>query len=375
MNRMFLPATDPGPAAIVLPAPGRVCVPLAGHSPKVSCGQKVARGQMLAEAILPGRGDAHAPVAGVVEQMDKWSACLVAQGEAAVEPVDLSALEGGALRTTLQRLGVDVANLARANTLVINGLNPEPGITSAELLLRDFASTLQAGLDLARRVMGASVCVLALRQGVAVSLAGCDTRSVPAVYPQTLDPLVIKAVTGKESPEGVAALSAHDLFCLGRVAETGLPCERTVLTVGGRNFGVLVGTPLSDVLAAVGLSVRDGDRVVQGGIMRGFAARSLAQGVDKGIYGLTVVPAGGHASVTDAPCMECGRCVRICPSRVDPGLLSGCAEFGLLKQAVDHHIDACMECGLCAYVCPTHRPVLQYIRLAKQQLRELAEAV
>lgn len=375
MNRLFLPSTEVGPAAVVLPAPKRACVPLAGHSPKVACGWKIARGQLLAEAALPGQGDVHAPMAGTVEQVDKWSVCVEVQGESSVEPVDISALRGGALRAILQRLGVDVAGLVRANALVVNGLNPEPGITSAELLLRDYAPTLQAGLDLARRAMGASVCVLALRQGVAASLEGCDTRSVPAAYPHTLDPLVIKAVTGRENPGGVAALSAHDLFCLGRVAGTGLPCERTVLTAGGRNYEVLVGTPLSEVLAAAGLEVRDGDRVVQGGVMRGFAARSLAQGIDKGVYGLTVVPAGGHASVTDAPCMECGRCVRICPSRVDPGLLSGCAEFGLLKRAVDNNIDACMECGLCAYVCPTRRPVLQYIRLAKQQLRELAEAV
>ncbi|EGJ50030.1 electron transport complex protein RnfC [Desulfocurvibacter africanus] len=375
MNRMFSPSTDPGPAAMALPAPVRACVPLAGHAPRVSCGQAVTKGQLVAEALEPGLGDAHAPVAGKVDLVDKWNVCVVAQGEARAEPVDLAALEGGTLRAVLRSLGVDIAPLAVINTLVINGLNSESGVTSAELLLRDFAPTLQAGLDLARRVMGASVCVLALRQGVAASLAGCDTRSVPAVYPQTLDPLVIKAVTGKENPEGVAALSVHELFCLGQVAETGLPCDRTVLTVGERNFLVVVGTPVSEVLAAAGLDARDGDRVVLDGLFRGFTARSLGQGVDKGVYGLSVVPAGAHAPVTDAPCMECGKCVRICPSRVDPGLLSGCAEFGLLKQAVDNYIDACMECGLCAYVCPTHRPVLQYIRLAKQQLREVAESV
>lgn len=375
MNRTFLPATDPGPAATVLPAPARACVPLAGHAPKVARGQAVARGQLLAEALQAGMGDAHAPVAGTVDQVDAFGICIAAQGQAVAEPTDISALEGEALREALRGLGIDTARLAKADTLVVNGLNPEPGVTSAEVLLRDHAPTLSAGLELARRVMGAAVCVLALRQGVTASLPGCDTIAVDATYPRSLDPLVIKAVTGRENPAGVAALSVHELFCLGQVAGTGLPCERTVLTVNGRAFEVVVGTPVSDVLAAAGLSVRDGDRVVLDGLLRGFAARSLAQGVDKGVHALSVVPAGTYAPVTDAPCMECGKCVRICPSRVDPGLLSGCAEFGLLKQAVDHYIDACMECGLCAYVCPTRRPVLQYIRLAKQQIRELAEAV
>lgn len=375
MNKFFAPATDPGPAATVLPAPARACVPLAGHAPKVSQGQDVARGQLLAEALLPGLGHAHAPVAGKIDHVDEWSVCITALSEASEEPADLSGLEGGALREALRGLGVDTDLLSEADTLVVNGLNPEPGVTSAELLLRDQSATLQAGLDLARRVTRAAVCALALRQGLAASLSGCDTVAVDAAYPRCLDPLVVKAVTGRENPSGVTVLSVHDLFCLGQVAETGLPCERTVLTAGDRNFEVRVGTPVSDVLAAAGLSARDGDRVVQGGLMRGFAARSLSQGVDKGVYGLNVVPAGAHAPVTDAPCMECGRCVRICPSRVDPGLLSGFAEFGLLKQAADHYIDACMECGLCAYVCPSRRPVLQYIRLAKQQLRELAEAV
>ena len=203
MNRTFLPATDPGPAATALPAPSRACVPLAGHAPKVARGQTVARGQLLAEA--------HAPVAGTVDQVDALGICIAAQGQAVAEPTDISALEGEALREALRGLGMDTVRLAKADTLVVNGLNPEPGVTSAEVLLRDHAPTLSAGLELARRVMGAAVCVLALRQGVTTSLSGCDSIAVDATYPRSLDPLVIKAVIGRENPVGVAALSVHEL--------------------------------------------------------------------------------------------------------------------------------------------------------------------
>lgn len=29
----------------------------------------------------------------------------------------------------------------------------------------------------------------------------------------------------------------------------------------------------------------------------------------------------------------------------------------------------CMECGCCSYSCPAHRPIVQTMRMAKEQVR------
>ena len=36
------------------------------------------------------------------------------------------------------------------------------------------------------------------------------------------------------------------------------------------------------------------------------------------------------------------------------------------------NVTACMQCGCCAYTCPAGRPLVQYLVLAKDMLREEA---
>ena len=67
-------------------------------------------------------------------------------------------------------------------------------------------------------------------------------------------------------------------------------------------------------------------------------------------------------------CVACGSCSAICPARLRPDMLSRYAEFGLHDRCYDEYITSCLECGLCGYVCIARRPVLQYIRLAKEKL-------
>jgi electron transport complex protein RnfC len=73
----------------------------------------------------------------------------------------------------------------------------------------------------------------------------------------------------------------------------------------------------------------------------------------------------------DAACVGCGECVRRCPARLDPAMITSHAEFGQYAKAEAEAVDACFECGLCGFFCIARRPMLQYIRLAK---RELAKA-
>ncbi len=163
-------------------------------------------------------------------------------------------------------------------------------------------------------------------------------------------------------------VAAHTLFALGRVAETGLPSSETVLGLGDDAVVAVIGTPAGALLDEAGLKADAGDRVVLGGPMRGRALYSLEQGVGPGDYGLSVISKTMFPPVADAPCLNCGECVFVCPARLMPGMLSRLAEFGLYERTLEYHIDACMDCGLCGYVCTGRRPVLQYIRLARREL-------
>lgn len=48
--------------------------------------------------------------------------------------------------------------------------------------------------------------------------------------------------------------------------------------------------------------------------------------------------------------------------------------FSIAKRFEDItklHVMSCLECGSCSYVCPSHRPLLDYIRYAKQEIRKM----
>jgi len=380
------------------PAPAEVRVPLSGHSTKLKKKAEVALGAKLAEHPDPGVGDAHSPVEGVVTGVEPGYIAVEprslspepepaensggeeAEGEkpkkaakkkvekVPAENIDITNLAGDELLAALKSLGVDTGGFSRAATLIINGVNPEPGVSAAEQILKDNRETLEKGLEALQKIVSASTTALAVAEGSGASLSGASTAYVKPVYPNSVDPLVIKAVTGRETQDGVTVVSVHDLYAVGKVAETGSPVTETIITVGGINYLLKVGTPVADLLKHAGLSAQAGDRVVLGGPMRGEAIYSTDQGVGKRDFGLCVIPKDAFPPVTDTACLNCGQCVQYCPARLMPNMLGRFAEFKMFAKAREYGLDACFECGMCGYYCTARRPLLQYIRLAKSEL-------
>lgn len=341
----------------------------------------------------PLKGDLFSPMFGVVSDINERSLFL----EAAEPDEELRAMAAEVRKTDvmelardcgagaegrkrlalgLKELGLNTRSLGQeCETLIINGLNLDPGITWAEPMLMAHRSTLSAGLALLRRLSPARKIVLAVPREMRLQFHDLEIAHVPSQYPASVNELLVKAVTGRERPEGVGVVGLHNLWSLGRVAETGLPLVETVLTVGSLrhsgNYIVKDGCMVGELLDFAGIELREGDSLVRGGPLRGESLDKLSRSVTRGSMGVFVVEAGtvppmqGHA-----PCINCGACVLICPARLSPSLLSRYAEFALHERARKEHVDACLECGLCGYVCIARRPVLQYIRLAKHKLAE-----
>jgi len=380
-------AFEPGPQADAL------WIDFEGRTPEagVTKNALVYPGMALARHADAGKGDVHCPVVGTVADIGPHGVMITLgapkpkpvkapEGETPPEPepvvipetqpVDLGALHGEELLAALKALGIDTAPLTReCQTLIVNGLNPEPGIAWAEPMLTTHADVIRAGLALLKRVSPAGIQVLAVADGFAPSLTGLDVKAVEPVYPASLDALVIKAVTGQEHPDGVTCLGLHALWRLGRVAQTGLPVTETVVTVASKNYLVQLGTPARALLDVAGLEAGDGDTLIFGGPLKGVAQARLQAGVSAGTYGVFLVRTEDVPPLEgDAPCIACGECVHVCPARIQPDMLSRFAELGLDDKCAAYHIDACLDCGLCSFVCIARRPVLQYLRLARGRM-------
>jgi electron transport complex protein RnfC len=52
-----------------------------------------------------------------------------------------------------------------------------------------------------------------------------------------------------------------------------------------------------------------------------------------------------------------------------PSMLSVLSEKGFFEDAKAYNLFDCFECGVCTFVCPSKRPIVQFIRLAKSQVK------
>lgn len=362
------------------PEPAEVRIPLSGHGQKaVKKKAQVHTGMLVADHPGDKRGEAHSSICGVVAEVTPE--CVVITAQKPVEPaegeepaktqadaIDLSSLEKDGLKAALKSLGIDLrVFLRRAELLIINGLNPDPGIRWAEALLENHKATLEKGLALLKVLSPAENIILAAHDA-GISLAGASTRAVAPVYPNSVERLLAAAVTGSEQAKGVNVIGLHELYRLGCAAETGQPVTQTVMTVQDKNYLVKVGTTVQALLDHAGISVGEGDRVVLGGPLRGRSLSRLDIGIGKDDTALFVVPAGTYPPVSDTACINCGECILRCPARIRPNLLGRYSEFRMYDKCKDEYIDSCVECGLCSYWCVARRPVLQLIQLAKHQI-------
>ena len=67
-------------------------------------------------------------------------------------------------------------------------------------------------------------------------------------------------------------------------------------------------------------------------------------------------------------CINCGRCVGVCPGHVLPARLATLAERGDMAgfEALDGM--ECCECGCCSYICPAKRPLTQSIKSMRKMV-------
>jgi len=364
------------------PVPTLVRIPIQEkHKPVVKKKQIVAKGQVIAENPSKNSfntGFVHASIDGAVDDIQPGFIVIgplpaPKEGEDVAQPSrpepcsDLDALMQEDLCRRLLELGIDTDKFHPSRTLVVNGLNPEPGVYVSEQLLKDAKATLEAGIQVLERAVRPGTIKLVVAPSMNITLYGCTTVHASDVYPKTIDPLVVLAATGSERPDGVDVISVSDLYRVGRVAETKLPLVDAVVSVGEKVFRVPTGMPVRDVLHVAGMS-SDRCKVVLGGPMRGEAVYDLAMGIPENCTAVTLVPSGRFPEVGLSACINCGECVLVCPARIQPGMLSRYAEFGKYDETRTRHVEACLECGMCTFACPANRPVLQYLKLAKQQL-------
>jgi len=404
-----------------IPTPRLVTIPVSMHIgapalPCVAVGDEVRVGQKIAEAGVGLSSPVYSGVSGKVKKLDEITAVNGAQIRAVVIECDgeqtlsetvvppkvsdresfLSALResgivglGGAGFPTAVKLNVPEG---RVDTVVVNGAECEPYITSDTRTMLDESELVAEGLSLVMKYLAIPnaifgieknkpECIAKMKQATA-ELGGVQIRALPSVYPQGGEKVLVYHTTGRVIGEGklpldhgVIVINCTTLAAIAKYLRTGMPLVEKCVTVDGsavenpRNLIVPIGTSVRDVIEACGGFREAPKKILSGGPMMGVALVDLDAPVLKQTN--AVLAFGEREAMTpkETACIRCGKCLESCPFSLAPVAIAKAYEQGDGAMLEKLKVNLCMECGCCSYICPAKRNLVQTNRLAKAALK------
>jgi len=285
---------------------------------------------------------------------------------------------------------VGIPRAKPVDTVIINGIDAEPGMAAKGAVLQKNSSEILAGIKIVQKLLDSAQFVFAagsngsLNATLTSELAGLGVKIFQGKdkYPLGLNPILIKCVTGREIPLpdgseqdiGVAVVDAVSLLHLVEAVRDLKPQVDKVVSLSGagmtavKNFRVRLGTVVQDLIEQLAGIKGEPVKVIAGGAMTGAALMSTNIPVTKETDALIFQTAMEAKSFSPDACINCGLCVRHCPTRLLPNELSKYCEFSMFEEARDKYLLHCIECGICAYVCPEKRPMLHLMRFGKREL-------
>lgn len=408
----------------IFPAPERIFMPLHQHvggaaRPVVLVGQKVLKGQLIAEAQGNISAPIHASVSGTVsavgevtaphpsglpfkaitidsDGLGRWAEAepLADPFSAAPEEIARRAALAGVVglggATFPSAVKFALGKRLKVTTLIVNGGECEPYLSSDDRIMRDFADQVIDGARLVMYAIGAQdalvgiednkpEAIAAMRQAAA-SFPEIKICPVPAHYPMGSDKQLIQTLTGKEVPSdaraaevGVLVHNVSTCAAVHKAIRLAQPLVERIITLNGGaiatpgNVYAPLGTMIDELLAFVGLKEIP-SRLILGGPMMGTPLLHDRIPIVKGASGILAFNAA-EAFVPEAgPCIRCGSCTKACPMGLLPLEMAARIRVGDLEGAEAYALSDCISCGCCAFVCPSHIPLVQYFSHAKGEL-------
>jgi electron transport complex protein RnfC len=418
---------QPGPtckqvAVMLSQHTGAICQPLVKKNEQVRAGQKIGDCDAFVSAPV------HSPINGKVKEISLQSHAVLGRSLAviieadgddnppkqpffskftgdfddssyspqricnAVRQAGIVGMGGAGFPT---RVKIEPDPQSSKEIMLVNGCECEPYITCDYRIMLEWTNQIIAGIKLARKASGCSKVLIGIEdnkpQAIEVmneALHACANSDgikvvpVKTKYPQGGERQLVKAILKRNVPTGgippmigVLVLNVATVAAIAEAVVCDLPLTHRVVTVTGEaianpgNYYVPIGTSVEALIDFCGGVTQKSAKVVLGGPMMGIAIADLQTPVTKTTGAVTVLTKKqiGSAKFTrcQTPCIHCGRCVEVCPERLNPTRIAHAVKNNLLDVAQSYYISACIECGCCSYVCPANIELTGYIKTGK----------
>ncbi|QAT43945.1 electron transport complex subunit RsxC [Aminipila luticellarii] len=408
-----------------MPIPDFVYISMSQHigapcRPLVKKGDSVKVGQPIGDSDVPMSVPIHSSVSGIVSGIEEsrsdnggkntlvvieadkkqelWEGIQAPKAGSreefiqAVRASGLVGLGGAAFPTHIK---YNPKNIQDVTTLIINGAECEPFITSDHRIMVEETENIIDGALLVMKQLGMQEGFIGVEDNKPDAIAALrsmiEQKGNPNIeviplrsrYPQGAERVMVYEVTGKTMDAGVLPAdlgvilsNVTSIAFIGQYFKNGIPLIAKRITVDGdaisRPANVLcpIGTKIADVVEFCGGYKEPPKKILMGGPMMGRAIFSDQLPVIKNNNAILIF-AGEQAWVKEeTACINCGRCYRACPFKLMPTLLSSAVkrrDAGALERL---KVMQCMECGSCSYICPARRPLSFNNKLGKAIVKE-----
>lgn len=398
------------PKQVVIPMQqhiGAPCTPLVQLGDHVLRGQKIGDGEGLCVPV-------HASVSGTVvaierrphptmgsamavvidnDYQDTAVPAVIPQSEDeilnAIREAGIVGMGGAAFPGSVKAL----LAMGKVDTLIANACECEPYITADDSLLRTDPEHVMEGMLILYSLLKPQRVILAVEdnkqeaiekiEGMLDRFAPIELQVLPTRYPQGAEKQLVQALTGKEIAPGqlpvsvgCAVFNVSTYAAIYRAVKLGIPLTQRIVTISGeaigkpQNFIVRIGTPFHDLVEVAGGLNDKTERVISGGPMMGIAQSDLSVPVVKATNSILCLLKDVNGAAENPVCLRCGKCVAVCPMRLQPLYLYRFSNAGRVDELERLNVLDCIECGSCAFTCPGKLPLVERFRAGKKMLKE-----